>query len=98
MSLVQQHKNDYEIIDNPFCKPISQKNKRINEYRKRLLKYINNETHIYISNNSKSKITIDESKNEIVYFNQDDPSHRFFDSPDNEPDTEYYSFNYLIYY
>jgi hypothetical protein len=71
---------------------------KINLHRKKILSYINYETHIYIGQRN-TTITFNESKNKIIYFDINDVCNQFFEYA-QEPN-DYYNLSYqdeLLYY
>ena len=69
--------------------------KRVNAYRLNILKYINNESHVYIGT-KKTTIRFDDLQNVIVCFDKNDLSHEFFE---HEPLPKNLSYqDYLLNY
>ena len=55
-----------------------EKRQRISQHRKKILAYINNESHLYIGYKN-STVKFDEKNNQIVFFDVNDYCHEFFE-------------------
>jgi hypothetical protein len=71
-----------------MCESKLERNNRINMYRKKILKYLNHDSRMYIFY-KKNTIKFDENNNKTVYFHPDDYCNNFF---------EYIKPNYFSYH